>query len=673
MKFLDRLSSAFSVLSGKSTTWGGLTEHFRNVSGSNASTIKTTTDFINAYQFISYVGKNVQILAGDIAALDYSIKDLSGEEVKRPEVEKILDNPNSLQTGYDFRFTMASHLLLDGNCFIVPDTTNGLDAFRGAPTEAYIINPSTVDIYDAEGQIISASTNRTCLKIGYYLVRVYSRQYRFSPDEIIHIKVPSPHNSVRGMGLVEINAASLDADRIQNVFNKAFFSNGSMTNMVVSPDKDMGVLQYKLFKEQFLADVRGQRNWFKPIFAPFGSKIDKLDLNHKDMQYIEQKKFTREDIDSFFGLPPIISGAFYNAKYDSAKEQLQSYNTRVLPRWTRLLEYGLESMFPKLPILIELEIPTVTNGVEQNQIARDMFDRGAINGNEYRKMVGVEVDESDELLNTHFIGINYIPLTDAGMVTLPSSPPTPPADGGKSFRHSRQMSARQRSIHLSAKRTKLTISKNIYKGVIKFYKSLKDEVIANLEKGFDSFETKGIDAQDPFAFSDIVREAKNSARSFFTSAVALGIRDFNESFNADIDPTFKNSRVKFVVEKLSTRYEQRTIDSRREELRKLVTESIDKGESVQTLKANIEDWMDTLISADRSNGWRADRIARTEASYAWDQAAKIGYDELGIKTFDVVGCEDNETDCNAQNIDASEVDNLEFHPNHTGSLVPSNV
>ena len=63
------------------------------------------------------------------------------------------------------------------------------------------------------------------------------------------------------------------------------------------------------------------------------------------------------------------------------------------------------------------------------------------------------------------------------------------------------------------------------------------------------------------------------------------------------------------------------------------------------------------------------RIARTEASNAWDEAAKLSYDEMDVKTFDVVGCEDNETDCNAVNVSMAMWNNLNFHPNHTGTRV----
>jgi hypothetical protein len=68
---------------------------------------------------------------------------------------------------------------------------------------------------------------------------------------------------------------------------------------------------------------------------------------------------------------------------------------------------------------------------------------------------------------------------------------------------------------------------------------------------------------------------------------------------------------------------------------------------------------------------RAETIARTETHQAYDKAAAKFMQETGaVKLYQVINCSDDDTDCNATDIEPSEVDSLEFHPNHTGILVP---
>jgi hypothetical protein len=66
-------------------------------------------------------------------------------------------------------------------------------------------------------------------------------------------------------------------------------------------------------------------------------------------------------------------------------------------------------------------------------------------------------------------------------------------------------------------------------------------------------------------------------------------------------------------------------------------------------------------------------IARTEARAAWDAGAVVSYEELGVKTVDVVGCTkfEPDSDCGKQGIPLQNVASLRFHPNHIGSILPS--
>jgi hypothetical protein len=67
---------------------------------------------------------------------------------------------------------------------------------------------------------------------------------------------------------------------------------------------------------------------------------------------------------------------------------------------------------------------------------------------------------------------------------------------------------------------------------------------------------------------------------------------------------------------------------------------------------------------------RAECISRTEMSRAYDRAGSKALRDLNVaKSYMVIGCEDDVPDCNATDILPEELDSLEFHPNHTGTIV----
>lgn len=86
----------------------------------------------------------------------------------------------------------------------------------------------------------------------------------------------------------------------------------------------------------------------------------------------------------------------------------------------------------------------------------------------------------------------------------------------------------------------------------------------------------------------------------------------------------------------------------------------------------------------RMNGISAGRamtIARTELNTAWTEGTKLSFREnRAITEVSVIGCEAREPNspqyrgestCNIQGVPVADMDLLTFHPNHTGTIVPS--
>jgi HK97 family phage portal protein len=671
-QLIQRTKAAVNAFQGKSVS--DQNRFFRLNDFSHSTNFRNSKDYLNAYRFVSYVGQAVSIVSQDIAALAFEILDENGNELKNVEINDFLKLPME-GVGYStWMGAIVIHLLLDGNAFLLRKTNNALSLTRNTFDEAAILNPSLVEVINILGSEVRSTRNTNISKILEYRINLENNFLQVPAQEVQKIILVGPHNLVRGMGKIQQNATLLDADRFSSIFNSTFFEQGAIANIAVSPGIDMGQKQQKLFEDKLREDYEGQENWNKIMVLPKDSTVKTFNLSHKDMEFIKQKKMTRQDVFGIFQVPPIISGIMDDAKYDSADEQKNVYYGLSLPRLYAPIENGITNLiktFDKRANFRIVKRQTIDQE-KQNAIARDMFDRGAITANEYREMLGKPIDRDNSSLNTHFISFGLVPLDSALSPTPQEEKSIGAIESSQTKQIGTKASARQLRLHRQATNTKKRIEKEINKSIIKFYKQMEIRALEGLEKTVTDIQTKDANINDVFDFSEEKDEAIKSSRKFFTSASVLALNDFNSFFNADIDTTFGNQQIRLVVEKLSVRYADLTINSRREELRKILEKAVSEGLAISEIKVSIQQHFQSLIGKE---GWRATRIARTEASYAWDQAAGIGYKEIGVTQIDVVGCEESHQpwDCNLCCFPLGKIDTLNFHPNHTGTVVPNGI
>ena len=156
------------------------------------------------------------------------------------------------------------------------------------------------------------------------------------------------------------------------------------------------------------------------------------------------------------------------------------------------------------------------------------------------------------------------------------------------------------------------------------------------------------------------------ASAMATSGVVRGVSDINRLRHANVDPGLKNPFVKSAIANLADKIKGINITTKKA-IEKAILKGAAEGWTMEQLQTEI-----TRKFSQFSN-YRARAIARTESRAAWDAGAQTAYTELGVKTVDVVGCTEfeNDSDCGRQNIPTELISTLNFHPNHIGSVVPS--
>ena len=161
---------------------------------------------------------------------------------------------------------------------------------------------------------------------------------RLTPEEVVHWSpIPDPLYNYRGMSWIPSALVDIQADRSSAAHRQAFFDNAATSNFVVLPDKDIGIEEFRDFREDFQDNYEGSLNAYKTIFMGGGSDIRVLGLDFEKMDYRNVQGAGETRIAAAAGVPPVIAGfseglqAATYSNYGQARRKFGDHFAR--PQW----------------------------------------------------------------------------------------------------------------------------------------------------------------------------------------------------------------------------------------------------------------------------------------------------------------------------------------------------
>jgi phage portal protein BeeE len=158
------------------------------------------------------------------------------------------------------------------------------------------------------------------------------------PEEMVHWSpIPDPDYNYRGMSWIPSALAEITADGDASHHRIKFFRNSATSNFVVTPDKDMGIEQFRDFRADFEEKYEGSLNAFKTIFIGGGSDIRVLGLDFEKMDFGNLQGAGETRIAASANVPPIVAGfrqgleAATYSNYGQARRKFGDHFAR--PQW----------------------------------------------------------------------------------------------------------------------------------------------------------------------------------------------------------------------------------------------------------------------------------------------------------------------------------------------------
>lgn len=310
-------------------------------------------DKSNDELYRGWVFSAVQAIAEQYAIIDLKLmrKNPNGdkEQIYDHDALKLLSYVNEGATKYDLFFATGAHLELNGKYYWIVLPNN-----MGVPSEFILPDPTRMKpIVDTFGVITE-----------YHYYQEGGNKYAvIDPALVVPFRNFNPNNNFEGMSTLEAVRIAAETDEYAKTYNRNWFKNSARPDIVLKFDSDLSKDQKEKLKQEWKDRYAGVNNTGKMLIAPKGMTVDVISQNHADMEYIEQRKFSREEILGIFRVPKTILGLTEEVNRAAAEAALYAFVAfTMMPKYRRnvnsLNEFylpmfknseGLEFEFTNLP------------------------------------------------------------------------------------------------------------------------------------------------------------------------------------------------------------------------------------------------------------------------------------------------------------------------------------
>lgn len=238
--------------------------------------------------------------------------------------------------------------------------------------------------------------------VDYYTYNFRWDRERIEVSEMIVISdfnpsLPDKWNT-RGYGNLRAVQEQLKIEESTLSFNRDFFDNDWTPGIILTSDRDISSDVRKRYIEGWKQQFTWRWNKFKSIFLERGIDIKTINPSQKDIDFVEQRKFTRDEILAVFWVPKALLGLaeWVNVWNVKAFEDIFHKNV-ILP-----LARKIEDVFNRdRDIFKDSTFEFVKSFLVDQEEARKDYESGILTLNEIRATKGLDPIEGwDKVKNS---------------------------------------------------------------------------------------------------------------------------------------------------------------------------------------------------------------------------------------------------------------------------------
>ena len=409
----DRIRAAWQALRGErkaydwSVTTGGGNDILTHVNGNPKWSITSIQAFIDeGYETNALVRAAIDYRSE--AALTAPLRAYTGtRDNPTPlpydsDLARLLDRPNRWQSQAELLMMALGYFPLTGNAYILLDRDLD-DTVRGM----YCLRPDKVEIILEETR--DNPLGYTLKGYAYFPTQSKRDVIGIPPADMMHIKSPNFSDAQAGLapGTPPLRAAAriVDVDNAYTSYLKIFFERGAVPSGILTYSQPISGQVANEVEEKFTEKFGGFTKWIRPLVTGPDAKWERLGVSFEEMNAEGLDMRNEVRILSALGVPPILVGSrvgLMRSTYSNYEEARKAFwQDKQIPL-LRLFESefryylrGEDGEFAKFDLA---EVPALEE-LRRHRVAeiREAWQSSAATRSEYRAVLGLTVDERDEV------------------------------------------------------------------------------------------------------------------------------------------------------------------------------------------------------------------------------------------------------------------------------------
>lgn len=393
---------------------------FRDIYGGRTSSTGVEVSWRRAIE-VATVLSCCKVIAEGIAQVPFKLFVDDGQGIRKTASDNPLHwvvyrKPNRWQTSFEFRETIAFHLVLTGNAYVFVGRVGSARTVREMiPLEPHLVRAEK----KPDGKVIytySPSTGQSVV---------------FAEDAIWHIRGPS-WNGWLGMEPVKLAREAIGLSIAAESAHSELHKGGVRTSGAYSFDTPLSPEQYELLSKWLDKYAMGGDRAGKAMILDRGAKWLSQQMTGVDAQHIETRAHQIEEVCRAFRVMPIMVGhSDKAATYASAEQMFIAHVVHTLSPWYERIEQSADA---NLLTQAETEAGYYFKFLPNGLMRGAAKDRAEF----YTRAIG-SVNASPGWMTTNEVrALEELPPIDGGDELFKPSPapqPEPASNGEETMKH----------------------------------------------------------------------------------------------------------------------------------------------------------------------------------------------------------------------------------------------
>ena len=278
------------------------------------------------YRSYTWVRRAIDVTANNVVSLPVRVVDANDKPLDNHPVSLLLARGNDQMTPATIWQHWLTNMYLGGE-----GPLEIVDDLRGNPLWLW---PRRPDLVLIRADVTPERANYPTVA-GYVVMPEQAPGASTAPIDVppgnmIFDKFLNPLNTWRGLAPITALRASIIIDVFAQAWAKSFLQRGARPDYALVAPQGITQTEKERILSELMFSYSGAENWHKPIVLEEGiTDIKTFSFPPSDMEWVEQRQFTQNEVGALFGVPDEIMGY--------GKDTYENFQTALRVFWTLTL------------------------------------------------------------------------------------------------------------------------------------------------------------------------------------------------------------------------------------------------------------------------------------------------------------------------------------------------